>query len=704
MQMSQVTCRCGDHLTTVSAHVVSANFFDVAAVQPIAGRAFSATEGRRDLTVITYGLWQRLGGDAAVVGRSIQLNGWPYEIIGVLPKGFAATAIATGSLYVPISPQVAVALDNRRAAQFDLFGRLRDGVTREQAAAALQIAARRVEAAYPDENTGFARGLTVSPIDAFGFLRQLPAGRIAIAAAATMFGLVGLVLITACANVAGLLISWIDERRRELAVRVALGATRAQLTRQLLAESFVISSLGCAGAAALWILSTSWLRTLMITDDASQIVVFPASLPLGYCLLLLVAITAGCGVVPAWGLGKTPIVAALQKQPKDRVFRRMSLQRGLVTAQIAICCVLLTADALLLRNLLRLQRTEPGFDISHVVELEMRVPTSARPAARKTLTEALAAVPGVQAVSWGSPIGPPFTERVQSGDSTERVNLSVDVRRVGPRFFETIGAPIVLGRDLSDEDLEVKAAQAVVVNETFVRRYPQAGGADPIGRTLLRPADTENGRGIQVLRIVGVARDSLARTIGDSHVPVVYLPQVVPSFIVRTAGPPASSARLLEQTVERLEPAGTVVMTVPMERSLAAAMRPLRIATLGLGVLGVIGCALGMAGLFAVISRAAARRTFEIAVRVAIGAPRSSIIGLIVRDALRMIALGCVIGTVLAFGVARVVQSVITTQSLVDPVAFTAALVVLIVIGMAASLQPAWRAGRTDPINALRSE
>src|SRR5205085_1331501 len=155
-------------------------------------------------------------------------------------------AIATGSLYVPISTHVAVGLENRRAAQFDLFGRLRDGVTREQAAAALQIAARRVEAAYPDANTGFARGLTVSPIDAFGFLRELPAGRIVIAAAATMFGLVGLVLIAACANVAGLLISWIDERRRELAVRVALGATGAQLTRQLLAESFVISSLGCA--------------------------------------------------------------------------------------------------------------------------------------------------------------------------------------------------------------------------------------------------------------------------------------------------------------------------------------------------------------------------------------------------------------------------------------------------------------------------
>ena len=703
-QMARLTFRWQSHVTTVSAHVVSANFFDVAGIPPIAGRTFRSTEGDRDLVVITFGLWQRLGGDQAIVGQSIQLNGWPYEVVGVLPKGFAATAIATGSLYVPISARVANGLENRRAAQFDLFGRLKGGVTREQAAAALHTAAGRVEGAFPDVNNGFARGLIVSSIDAFGFLSEMPVGRIVIAGAATVFGLVGLVLIAACANVAGLLISWIDERRRELAVRVALGATRAQLTRQLLVESFVISGLGCAGAAALWSLSASWLRTRMMTEDASQIVVLPASLPLGYCLVLLVAITIGCGVAPAWGIGKVSIMSALQTHRGDRLFRRMSLQRWLVVAQMAICCVLLTADALLLRNLLRLQLADPGFDAAHVVEVEMRLPTAARPADRKVLTAALGAVPGVESVSWGSPIGPPFTERLQSGDPLDQGVLSVDVRRVGPRFFETIGVPIVLGRDITDEDMAARDAQSVIVNETFLRRYRSATVSDPIGRTLRRPADDENGRAAQLLRIVGVARDSMARTIGDSRVPVVYVPQVQPSFIVRTAGPAASVVRVLEQTVERLEPAGTVVTALPMERGVAAAMMPLRIATLGLGILGVIGCALGTAGLFAVVSRAAARRRFEIAVRVAIGAPQSSIVSLIARDALRTIALGCLIGVVLAFGLARVVQSVITTQPLVDPIAFGGALLVLLAIGMAASLQPALRAGRTDPIKALRAE
>src|SRR5437867_1133701 len=248
MQMSTLTWRTGQATRTVSAHVVSDNFFDVVAVPPVLGRTFTAADRNPAVVVvISFEFWQqRLGADPAVVGRTIELNGWPYAIIGVLPKGFTAVAIASGNVYVPIGTNVAAGLQDRRAAQFDLIGRLRDGVTREQALAALRVAAQQLETRFPGENKGLARGLGVSPPDTFSFLRQVPVGVVVLSAAATAYGLVGLVLFAACANVAGLLVSRADERRHEIAVRVALGATRGRMIQQFLAESLIISVLGSA--------------------------------------------------------------------------------------------------------------------------------------------------------------------------------------------------------------------------------------------------------------------------------------------------------------------------------------------------------------------------------------------------------------------------------------------------------------------------
>ena len=703
MQMARVTWRTPDGTKILSAHVVSDNFFDVAGVRPILGRTFGAGDRERtDAVVISYSFWQQSGGDPTIVGRPIELNGWPNVIAGVLPRGFTAVAIMSGAVYVPIGAHVATALENRRAAQFDLVGRLRDGIGAGQAAGALRAAAERIEAGFPDMDRVFARSLTVAPTDAFSFLRQMPAGQTILAAAATTYGLVALVLLVACANVAGLLVSRADERRHDIAVRIALGATRGRLMRQFLAESLVIATVGCAAGASIWIVTAAWLRATIMESGTTEFTALDGALPIRFGLLLVCAVTAACGVAPAMRANQLSIATALQARRTGRVFRRVSLQRLLVGAQIAICVVPVTAAIFLLHNLLRLQIADPGFDVAHTLTIDVQFPSSSRPRSALDRRLAVRAEPGVQAVSWGWPIGPPFTERIRAAGAGERAVVTVDVRRVGPRFFETMRIPLASGRDVADEDVGASSPKPIVVNETFARRY--LSGVDPLGRQFIRPRDAENGRSEQVLEIVGVSRDALARTVGDGHVPVVYLPQPAASLTVRTAGPAAPAVRPLAQRIERLEPPGTVVTSVSMADSVDAALRPMRTAAALLAALGAIAIVLATTGLAALVGHAIARRTFEIGVRIALGASRLEIVRMILRDGLSVVAAGCLAGAALSFAIARVLQALIASQSLVDPVAFGAALLLLLAVSIAAALPPARRAAAAEPVAALRSE
>jgi hypothetical protein len=334
--------------------------------------------------------------------------------------------------------------------------------------------------------------------------------------------------------------------------------------------------------------------------------------------------------------------------------------------------------------------------------VDIQVPSSSQRRDVRSVMTAVEGFPGVEAVTWGWPIGPPFTERIQPVDALDGTLLSVDVRRVGPRFFDTMRIPLALGRDLTVGDFDRPAQRAAVVNETFARRYLPA--VNPIGRLFVRRGDTETGRAAETLQIVGVARDTLARTVGDGFVPVVYLPQPSPALAVRMAAPVPAEIRRLERNVERVVAPGSVVTATSMADAVAAALLPTRIATIVLGALGCVGVVLAMTGLFAVVSRAASRRTFEIGVRIALGATRGGIVRMIVRDALRIVAIGCVIGSTLTFGLARALQAAITSQSLIDPAAFAAVVVLLLVIGVAASVRPALRAAKAEPLAALRSE
>ena len=702
MQMGMLTWQSGDTPRTISAHIVSDNFFQILGVKPVLGRTFDSADADATKAVVTFSFWERnLGSDPAAVGRLLEFNGWPYTLVGVLPKEFAANPMIGGVVFVPISPHASVGLESRSAGQFDLIARLREGVDRDQATAALRLAVSRLEGRAPDAAAMLARSVRTTSIDAFSLLRAGSAGRIVLAAAATFYALMALVLVIACANVSGLLLMRADERRREIAVRIALGATPRRLACQAFVESLSIAVCGCTAGFLLWTVTARLLRSGIAAAGSVDVAALWTPLPVGYGMLLLGAITFGCGLASAAHIARLSRADGLTVRAGGGSPRRFTIQRALVAVQIAVCFVLLVADAFFLANLVALRTVDAGFDAAHVFAANVRVPTAATPRDQLAIRTAIATEPGVEAVTWGSPIGLPFTERLQTNER-ESIGISTDIRPVGPRFFETLRIPIVHGRDLVDSEVYGHDRKSVAVNETFVRRY--LSSADPIGRRFLRPANHDSGRPQQVLEIVGVARDSMARTIGESRVPVVYVAEPSRSFTIRLAQADAAAAPSLQDRLRRFEPPGSVVTVVPLANDIAAALQPVQIATVVLSILAIIGLVLATTGLYAVVNYVVTQRTVELGIRTALGATRRQVMAIVLADGMPLVALGCVFGALVSWLASRVVQKLIVGQPIVGLGIFGAVTCTLLMIAAAAMLQPAHTAGGADPIKALRYE
>jgi predicted permease len=703
MTMARPTWRAAGETTTVDAHVVSDNFFDVVGVRPAIGRLFQ--KGDADPAVLSSGFWhQRFGGDPAALGRTIELNGWPYVIVGVLPREFRSQAIVSPGVYVLTSRHVGSALDNRKAAYFDLVGRLHDGVTREQARAALRIASQGLEARFPAGNAVAARALTIIPGDAFSLVNVLLPAHLAAGVAGIAYALVGLVLVIACANVAGLLVARADERRHEIAVRIALGASRARLAQQFLAESLVIGALGCGSGAALWLWCAALIRKAPAVIDAGVNVV-PSSVPLLYCAGLALAVTLGCGIAPAWAASQVSPVGGLQAGRRGHVFRRFTLQRGLVAGQVAISFLLLTVASILLLEFLRARMANPGFDVAHTAAIEVRLPDDSA-ANFFTLREAVRAAAGVEVVSCDQSLAPPvtFTEHIHRVNSPDDAGYAVAIPRVGPNYFETMGVAVERGRDFNDTDFHVArgAAVPVLVNQTFARRY--LAGADPIGQQFLLPAEHEFGRAAREAVIVGVVGDSQVSALNHDRLPVLFTPALTTFLVVRTAGPAAAAVKDLERAITARQP-GSAATARSMADRQAIALLPARVSATLMTMLGALAIAVAMIGLHGVVSYTAGRRTFEIGLRVALGATRAAVMRMILRDGLLLVGAGCAFGGVLALILTQVVRAVVSTdRSRADPLSFAAIAALLFMAGIAATVWPALRAASVDPVVALRHE
>lgn len=714
---AEVNWRGPERSVSLIPLVVTANFFDVLGVPVAIGRGFTAAEAQAELqpnvVVISHGFWQkRLSGDPAIVGRVLVFNGRPYTVLGVLPSGLRAVpGLGTApEVYLPLSRHLMPDIDAPNAAAVQLIGRLRDGQTVGEGRTALTTAGQRFVGRYGA---------------AFGRLRQFaPAGQIGQIAGfdelGAFFGVlavaVGLVLAIACANVAGLLLSRGTVRRREIAVRSALGASRVRLVQQLLTEGFWLALFGT--------LLGLLLSHLLIRTVSRLTLPIPISIELHttldlrllvFSLLLLVMTTVLCGLVPALHATRPTLVPALKQDEPRYAHRRWTLRGLLVIGQVAVALVLLLTAFLFLRNLGRARELDPGFDTTHTLVAEVsfvegRYTPEARAALLNDAIARLSAVPGVEAATYAH--GVPLTMRsgmttgaeLKIAEGGEWFQTVYQVNLVGPDYFSTMGIPVLRGREFRPTDRRGGPAVAII-NEEFARRHFQ--GNDPIGHHLLLP-----GAGVSYpVEIVGVVKNGKHRSIGEEQQGAIYEAFLQRGnrgrfvhILVRTREAADPFAKDIERILLSMDPSAAVDVR-PMRSALAFAFLPSQIGAALLGALGAAGLGLAMVGLYAVVAYSVSRRTAEIGIRMALGASGGAVLRMVLRDAAVLAGAGIVIGLAVATLVTRPLgMFLVTGLSASDPVSFAGTAGLLLVVSLAAALGPARRAVRIDPVTALRSE
>jgi len=556
---AELNLHTGDDVEKVSGEVLTANFFPVLGIAASSGRMFTAEE---EVVVISDGCWRRrFGGAPDILGRVLNLNGHPYTVIGVLPKGYRSVegfGLAP-EFYLPISRLTEGDLNQRGHATLDLFGRLPRETSRQQAASAFTSAAKELERAYPEANHGLGRPCRFYPLSGLAGFAGTGAPVEMLAFVGILFTIVGLVLLIACANVASLLLARGSSRRHEIAIRLALGASRGRLVWSLLAESLLLSSLssGFALLLSLWLTALVSVVRMPGFPMPIELQLDPDFRVLIYALAAALITTVLCGLAPALQSTRPALTAALKSEERNLVHRRFTLRNALVVGQVAVSLTLLIASFLFLRSLMRIGTVDPGFNVDHLLTAKIRLDPARYKKERqdqfyKAALERVTALPGVAATSLAS-IVPLAGDRIGSrveieGQTAIGRVLPVNINYVGARYFETMAIPLVAGREFAVED----DTRVAIVNETFVRRYLQ--GKSPVGsrvRSLEGRGATEPWR-----EIVGVAGDIKFITLGEEPTPVLYKPGGY-QLHVRTTGPPAQLVKAVKLVIGEMDRTAT---------------------------------------------------------------------------------------------------------------------------------------------------
>ena len=674
------------------------NFFTALGVPVERGRGI-LPDDPDNVVVLSHPFWRTyFASDPAVVGRSIDLDGRSCTIVGILPPGHRTL---TGYGYTPDVYLPAYLSDTALA----MYGRLQPGMSLGEALAGLRTVAARLDAEAP-AFFKYADDVRLSAIAGFARLRgdedALTVGLFFV----ILQVVVGLVLLIACVNVAGLLLARASARRREMAIRMAIGAGKGRLFQQALVESLLLAILGASCGIALAQVAGVLLDRLRLPIPVPiRIHTQPDWRLAAYAAFLTLATAAACGLLPAWQSWKEAIAPSLARERPRR------LRQTLVTAQIAVSVVVLTSGALFLRNLARSASMNPGFDIRQTLRAEVHLPPEGYRDGTRILRYAdaaladLRALPGIDAAGAARII--PFTDQTRMGgsitfpDTGEQVPVRFNWNAVTPGFFGAMSIPIRQGRDFTRSDRgETRVA---VVNEAFVERY--LGGRPPIGTKFSR---TSLGDSYQV---VGVVAGTKNVTMGEGDLPQLYEPlaQIANDrprlqFVVRSALPPAAQLQAVRAALRRVEPgAGLEVAT--MQSSIGIAFLPSQVGAVLMGSAGLLGLLLAAAGLYGILVYSVTRRTREIGVRMAVGAPRAAISRLIVWDSGKLLAAGSAIGLALAFfAVKPLALFLVPGLKPADPISFLAVPPVLLATGLLASWGPVRRALSIDPASCLREE
>ena len=699
----------------LGVYVVSSNLFQVLGVSPMLGREFRWDEekaGNRAV-MLGYPLWMsRFGGQRDVVGRQIKLDGELYTVAGVMPRGFlfpAETGVEAWTSIATNTEGKDPATQQRGQDGLEVIGRLKPGVTLAQARADLSSVARGLAAEFSDTNKWYTTAAVTPELEHLvGKTRP---------ALEVLFGAVGLLLLIACVNVAGLLLVRSSRRSGEIALRSALGASRGEIVRQLLAESVVLSVIG--GLAGIAVAS-------LILKELT--VLFPKALPrLGdvsidagvFAFAMGVSVLTGIlfGVVPALRVSRLAPALALRDGTRTVTSGRSHhrLQTWLVIGETALGLVLLVEAGLLIRSFVSVLRVDPGFDPHHVLTARYTMPDTGYPHDHKIefveeLTSRLAALPGVQSASAGWPMP-------MSG-SMATISFTVEGHPVAkadhpsealglalPGYFETMRIPLIAGRTFNKLDQPASAA-VIIIDQAFAKKY--FAGVNPVGKhvTVDVGDDVVDHPVREVVGIVGDVRQSGLSVKPEPHYYLPWTQAVIttPYLVMRTSGDPALLERALKDTVAKMDTSIPTYRLHPLEFYVSQATAPARFQTLLLTAFACIALLLAEVGLYGVLAYIVEQRGLEIALRLAVGAQRGDVLRMILKRGMTLAAIGVGVGLAISFSATRLLATLLYGVKPLDAVTFCAMSVVLLTVALAASAAPALRAAKTDPMTTLRTQ
>ena len=723
----------GNQTDQVDGVLVSGTFFGVLGLRPAAGRLLNEdddrTPGAHPVVVLGHGFWtRRFGADPRVVGQSVLVNGHPMAVVGVAPPGFHGIEVGeSADVYVPLMmlPQVIPTwnrgLGDWRVRWLTVMARLKHGLTRDQAAARanvlysqlLQEDVERIETKSERFRTAFLKKR----------LELLPGGRgisglrdQSKTPLLVLMGMVGLVLLIACANVANLLLARASSRQKEVALRLALGASRARLVRQLLVECLVLALAGGILGIAISVWTADLLLRALPFEAAARVLSPDPDLRVAlFALALSLATGVVFGLVPALQSTRPDLAPTLKNESGTLLggsapFR---FRKGLVVAQVALSLLLLIGAGLFTRSLMNLRHLNPGFEPQHVIAFSVDPALSGydlerRLAVFKRIQEEIAAEPGVRSVSMADvPLmtnsDVSHTVSVEGYEGKDGENLNPNFNGVGPGFFSTLGIPLLAGRDFTDADTRA-THRVAVVNETFARYF--FGDEDPIGRHFVenRHKATKNPD----TEIVGLVKDTRAGSLREDQRRFVYLPYTQETdvggmmFYTRTSIAPEALAPRLRAIVREVDASLPLTSLKTMRVQIGESLFVERLVAALSAAFGLLATLLAAIGLYGVMSYAVAQRTREIGIRVALGADRRTVLMMVLREVAVLSLLGVAIGLPSGYGLGRLVEAQLFGLTARDPFTFAAATGTLLATAFLAGYLPALRATRVQPMEALR--
>jgi len=704
----------GDEGEKVHGLLVSDNYFSVLGAQTLFGRSLMPgecqTTGQCPLAVVSYRFWQRrFGSEPALVGKTLTLNRQRFTVVGITAPDFRGTEMTLPDVWIPLLMQPAVKPGNdfiglTDCSWLNVVGRLQKGVSLSQAQAELALLATQADREYTNRKT------TVDVVS--GAYLNFPEARSrGIPIVEIVMLAVGLVLLIACANVSNLLLARAATRKKEIAVRLALGASRGRLIRQLLTESLLLAV--CGGAAGL--LVAYWLPPILLSvvpETGADVNFSPNLTVLAYAFVISMITGIIFGLAPALQTTKLNLTSALNMQGTavSPRFSSSRLRSALVVTQVAVSLVLLISAGLLLRSLQRAQSTARGFDSEQVLGLSLDTTAQGYDSPRtvelyRQLTERLAAMPGVKSVGLASAIpfaGTQFTaiEIEDPGTKLAGRSFQVNVNVVSPSYFQTLGIPLLRGRQFSRQEVTGSQSVAVVSKAMTDRFWPNQ---DPIGKHF-----KDNSSSYE---IIGVASDISSIDLAEHDGPLVYLPAQIErqtdkgglTVLLKAGGNPSVLAGTARDVVRSLDK-NLVVSVKQLGENLDSKLQPARTGATFSGALSLLALLLAATGIYGVMAYFVTERTREIGIRVALGAQTSDVLKLVVRNGMRLALMGVVIGLTGSFALTRLMSSFLLGVAPTDALTFAVVSVGLIAVALVACYIPARRAMKVDPVVALRYE